>query len=444
MSDRRPLALLPGSRRRATLSGAAVLALIVTACGDSGTGPPAIGSITVSPPEATVDVGESLDLDATALDPEGRPLPGLAFEWSSSNPSAIRVDDGRVTALDRGEATVTATAHGETGEAAVTARLPVEELLLAPAESLVVVGETIEFEATPTGADGTPFDGAPVEWSSTPSEVLAIDENGRATAVAPGEAVVRATAEGVFAVAPIGVSPRYVEVATGSRHSCALAANGTVWCWGENDAGQLGTGEASPCFGGDADTCELVPTAVRADRSFTTLATGLSHTCALDDAGLAFCWGANVAGQIGDGTAGFTEFRLVPTPVSGGRSYERLTAGGVHTCAMTSPGTAYCWGRNEHGQLGDGSTTDGFTPTPVTGDLTFRTLDAGWDHTCGLTDADEPYCWGWNGHGQLGDGTDVREGHPAPHPVATPLHFTRITGGEGHSCAITADDAAYC
>jgi len=111
------------------------------------------------------------------------------------------------------------------------------------------------------------------------------------------------------------------------------------------------------------ETYRLTPTSVVGGLTFTSLALGAQHTCGLTSGGTAYCWGANEEGQLGDGT--FAPRRLTPTPVAGGLTFTSLALGEVHTCGLTSGGAAYCWGWNGGGQLGDGTTSPRSTPTPV-------------------------------------------------------------------------------
>jgi alpha-tubulin suppressor-like RCC1 family protein len=126
------------------------------------------------------------------------------------------------------------------------------------------------------------------------------------------------------------------------------------------------------------------------------------------------CWGDNRFGQVGDGT---NEGRAQPEPVVGLPSPAlRLAAGAVHTCALVSDGSAYCWGQNLRGQLGIGSTENRNQATAVVGGLRFSSIYAGGALTCGITTDGAQYCWGLNQDGQLGDGT--RENRSAPIRVA--------------------------
>ena len=151
---------------------------------------------------------------------------------------------------------------------------------------------------------------------------------------------------------------------------------------------------------------------VTAGASFTRLSGALAHNCGLTSSGTAYCWGLNFAGQLGDGTT--TESRRTPVLVAGNLAFTSLSVGGSHTCGLTSSGAAYCWGYNRYGQLGDGTTTDRRTPVLVAGNLAFTSLSAGVLHTCARTSSGAAYCWGSNYYGALGDGTLISRLVPTP------------------------------
>ena len=152
------------------------------------------------------------------------------------------------------------------------------------------------------------------------------------------------------------------------------------------------------------------------------------HTCELTNAGAAYCWGRNDSGQLGDGS--FTN-RATPVAVVGGLRFSALAAGGSHTCGLTSSGAAYCWGYNSEGELGNGSTTASATPVAVAGGLSFSALAPGVYHTCGLTSAGAAYCWGSN-NGSI------------PVAVSGGLSFSALAAGALHTCGLTSAGAAYC
>jgi alpha-tubulin suppressor-like RCC1 family protein len=151
----------------------------------------------------------------------------------------------------------------------------------------------------------------------------------------------------------------------------------------------------------------LVPTYVTA--GLESLTAGSNHTCGISGDGV-LCWGDNRSGQVGDGT---NEGRAQPQQVVGLPSAAtQLVAGAVHTCALVTDGSAYCWGQNIRGQLGIGSAENRNQATSVVGGHRFRSIYAGGALTCAITQEGDQYCWGLNQDGQLGDGT--RESRSSP------------------------------
>jgi alpha-tubulin suppressor-like RCC1 family protein len=166
---------------------------------------------------------------------------------------------------------------------------------------------------------------------------------------------------------------------------------------------------------------------------------GADHTCAIDINHVAYCWGNNGSGELGDGT---TVTRGAPMVVSGAITWSIIVAAGDYTCGVSTGGSAYCWGDNTHGALGTGSTTDATAPAPVSGGASFLSLAANSSHTCGLTSAGVAYCWGDNTWGELGDGTTTMR--PSPMAVATTLRFSALIAGTEHTCGLATTGALYC
>ena len=274
------------------------------------------------------------------------------------------------------------------------------------------------------------------------------------------------------------------EVTAGIYHSCGLTPAGATYCWGQNQAGQLGDGTTSAesrphavtmpagvtfasIAGGGTQTCALTPAgaaycwgvngsgevgdgtlerrytpvAVTGNLTFARIATGYQHTCGLTLAGAAYCWGVNGFGSLGDGTGAY---KTSPAAVSGAYTFTRIATGEFHTCALTAAGAAYCWGLDRNGQLGDGGTTNQLSPVAVSAGPAFVRIAAGSDHTCGLTSAGAAYCWGFNGDGQLGDGTTENRLAPTAAVMPSGVTFTEIIAGQFHTCGLTAGGAAYC
>lgn len=153
------------------------------------------------------------------------------------------------------------------------------------------------------------------------------------------------------------------------------------------------------------------------------------------------CWGYNAYNQLGDGT---TSPRSVPTSVSGLSSgVVSISAGSYHSCAVTSAGGAKCWGYNGYGQLGDSSNSQRASPVDVTGLTTgVFSVSTGGQHTCAVLSDRSMKCWGYNQFGQLGDGTTTTRNSPVS--VLGLTNVAIAAGGAGHTCAVTSSGAAKC
>ena len=179
----------------------------------------------------------------------------------------------------------------------------------------------------------------------------------------------------------------------------------------------------------------------------------LTHTCGVTTDNRVYCWGSNDHGQLGVGTSTGPESCADPNPyipacstrpitVLGGLRFRQVSAGWTHTCGVTIDYRAYCWGGNS-GQLGDGTTTGRLRPVAVSGDLKFRQVTAGFLHTCGVSYPDErPYCWGLNVSAQLGDGTTTQRLSPVA--VAGGHRFRHVSAGQFHTCGVTTSGMAFC
>lgn len=242
---------------------------------------------------------------------------------------------------------------------------------------------------------------------------------------------------------PAGALASDQALAVGFDHVCAIDTAGQAWCWGSGASGALGTGSTAST---------TVPVAVsQRSLKFQRIAAGLQFTCALSDVGRAYCWGENGSGQIGRGT-GAPAFVSVPLPVDNSRlKFSSIAVGQPFTtpasagyaCALELAGQVYCWGENDHGQLGNGTALRAYTPEPVSqGAIRFATLSAYLEHTCALSVAGKAYCWGRNAEGQLGDGTRIDRAVPVA--VQGGLTFASIASFSNHTCAVTAAGMGYC
>ncbi len=234
---------------------------------------------------------------------------------------------------------------------------------------------------------------------------------------------------------PVAVSGtrRFRQVSAGDHFTCGVTTDYRAYCWGQGFAGELGDGTG---------TNRLTPVPVAGGQRFRQVDAGLFHTCAVSyPDNHAYCWGYNGDGESGDGTT--TSPRLAPVAVNGGREFRQVQAGGRHTCGVTTSREAFCWGENLQGQIGDGSAgSPRLTPTLVAGGRRFLQVDVGWSHSCGVTPNDRAFCWGYGGNGQVGDGSSTRRVTPVP--VAGGLSFERVSAGYHHTCGETTLNRTYC
>lgn len=195
-------------------------------------------------------------------------------------------------------------------------------------------------------------------------------------------------------------TPTALHVASG--HACVVLPGGAGACWGSNTFRQLGDGTTT-----DRSTAVAMPLssiAQIAPSGYSVQPYTGGSTCARKTDGTVWCWGSNDFGQLGNGATSTTP-TSTPVRVMDIDDASHVTAGRYHVCALRTGGVVQCWGRNEAGQLGDNSTTLKSKPTTVVLPRPALHVGAGGFHSCALLDDYALYCWGYNGSGQLGDGS---------------------------------------
>ena len=252
-----------------------------------------------------------------------------------------------------------------------------------------------------------------------------------------------------------GLESGMAAVAAGAFHSCALTSAGGVNCWGMNNAGVLGDGTTGNARIHPVDVCQDYDGVAEECRELlsgvSALAAGSSHNCVIMTVGGVKCWGANGAGELGDGGA-CGQPCLTPVDVTGLEDdLAAVAAGFGHTCALTTAGGVKCWGKNFSGELGDGTTTNSSVPVDVVGlEGGVAAITAGGAHTCALTTMGDLKCWGNNFFGQLGIaqlGIGGRD--PDPHPVPGDVvgleeSVAAVDAGFLYTCAVTTAGGAKC
>jgi alpha-tubulin suppressor-like RCC1 family protein len=228
---------------------------------------------------------------------------------------------------------------------------------------------------------------------------------------------------GVSAVPlPVAGGLRFSSISAGGFHTCGLTADGQAWCWGTNGHGELGTGTRENSSVPVRVASGLAFSSLSAGRSHSASRLAGGHTCALAADGQAWCWGFNLDGQLGDGTQ---QESPLPVPVDTETRFRTISAGAFHTCGVTLEDVPLCWGANDAGQLGGGLVNRSVTrPIAVLGRLRLELVSAGpasksaieavRSHTCGLTSGGQAFCWGRNDSGQLGGGQVSTQSVPVP------------------------------
>lgn len=256
-------------------------------------------------------------------------------------------------------------------------------------------------------------------------------------------------------IGPVAGGLSFVEVQRGPDATCGTTKAGQSYCWGSGGVGQLGAANFY-------QTSAVKPALVDSNITFHSYALGSLHTCALNPAGKAYCWGMDLQGRLGvaagsiacnwttytssGNTTVATTCSPSPVPVNTSLRFTNLAGASDATCGLNSGGTTYCWGSNDFAQLGNGGVIPDTIPTQVPGVPAFKQLSGHDRGFCGLTDAGDIYCWGYVGSvvgvPSLSCPT-YSDCTPTPTKVQAGRQFSSISFTTGQLCGIS-DGIAYC
>ena len=341
----------------------------------------------------------------------------LAVTYASQTSNVCSVSGNTVTLLTTGTCTIEAS---QAGTATVFEAAPVSISF-----TVLAGDQTIEFP-NPGTKNTSDFTGSGLGLSAAASSKLVVSFSSSTSNVCTVSGIlVTKVALGTCTITASQAGSSNFNAAPNVTRSFSIvdgAASGSVWEWGST------------------------PAAMSTSLVFTSVEAGRNHSCGLTAAGTAYCWGENQDGELGNGFDGIAS--APPVMVLGGHTWAQVRPGGNSTCGVTTNGQGYCWGNNDRGQLGDGSTTESLVPVPVTAGETWTTIDPGGAFACGVTTSGAGLCWGNNFYGNLGNGSK----HNSTNVAQTSR--TEISGGHswsmieatngGFTCGITTSGAAYC
>jgi alpha-tubulin suppressor-like RCC1 family protein len=408
--------------------GALCALAFVAACQDHSTpsGPPPIGpaahvtlisSDTVSGPFGAM---LATPMTVKATDANGHAVSGAHVAFASTGGSVTPIG---ATTNANGEASTTIVLPIAYGVATYTATVNSLPPVSVHGTSHGAVFATVSAGFNETCA--TTIEGYLYCWGDNGANEIGLDTS--ATTLTPQ---------------PIPSAAQFVMIQEGPLSGCGVDRSSNAWCWGGTQSGLLGNGVTRVGWS--------PPVRVSGGLTFSEVSTGYYYACGVTTSGAVYCWGANSSGEAGPtGCCNSTNATpvLVPTPVP----IVHLSASNLHTCGLSSDGTAYCWGSNANGELGTTATLtqrcDSLpcspTPVPVAGGLHFRSISAAYESTCGLTTSGVGYCWGNNDFGQLGNGTQTSAATPTPIAVGN-APVAQLSAIDRLGCVVTTAPTILC
>ena len=265
-------------------------------------------------------------------------------------------------------------------------------------------------------------------------------------------AILTALLFAAFPPAPLEAQA-WAYVSAGVAHGAAIATDGSLWTWGNNNSGQLGIGTS----GWDTDT--NIPVRVGTDTNWALVSVGATHTVAVRTDGSLWAWGSNWRGQLGIGTSGRGTDTNTPVRVGTDTNWASVSAGWEYTMAIRTDGSLWAWGDNNWWRLGIGTSGNPHTPTRVGSETDWASVSAGpsgehpfangvvyltGSHTAAVTTTGELWVWGTNTWGQLGDGTGGTSNfHTSPIRIGADSNWASVSVGWNRTAAIKTDGTLW-
>ncbi len=446
-----------------------VAALTVCACTAEPLGPPnlvPVATVAVAPANPVVSVGATAPLTPIPLDAKGDTLTNRTFTWATSDAAIATVDgQGVVTGVAAGTAQITATAEGKSGSVTMTvSTTAVGSVTVTPTTGTANVGGTANLTGAAFATGGVPLPGRVFSWASSNTGVAAVTSLGVVHGISPGTATITGTSEGKSAtaavtvvlapVASVTITPATGTVGLGEtlqltatvKDAGGNTLTGRTVTWQSSNAFIVSVSNVGVARGLALGDVTITATAggingtasIGGRLRFTSVSAGRDFTCGVTSLRTAYCWGRNAAGALGNGTASNSTIPVaVSLPV--GVLLDSVSAGQDHACGLTTTGNIYCWGGNALGQLGTGNTNPQTTPqlVSVMPAATFTSVAAAAQFTCALTSINEILCWGLNSQGQLGNAINAGTNAPNPSPlVVNGGPFRAVSATLGHVCGL--------
>jgi alpha-tubulin suppressor-like RCC1 family protein len=313
---------------------------------------------------------------------------------------------------------------------------PVATVSIADLPDTLFTGQILQLAAQATDDGGGALPDRPLMWASSDPDIASISTGGVLTALIPGSATISVTTDDVTdSVTVVVRTLDLVHVFAGATVSCGLEETGDAWCWGNVGADGYGNGSLDT-------TRSLVPMRAAEGYQFASLTLGSTSACGVLLNGGAACWGMNDHGELGTGT---TMASGTPIVVSGVSDIVQLVAGAAHYCARSGSGAVTCWGSNEWKQTGQEQRADVTAPHAVALGGPATDLGAGDYHTCAVV-AGSVTCWGSDEDRQLSYDTTYDRLIPVRAATGDGVNhtWTRLTANFTHTCGQELTGAVYC